>query len=550
MRKLTTILVMLIIAVAFLPKQSSAQSPQKMSYQAIIRNSSNVLQTNVQVGIRISILQGIASGPAVYVETQTPSTNANGLISIEIGGGLVISGTFASIDWANGPYFIKTETDPSGGTNYSQIVGTTQLLSVPYALYSGKAANGFSGNYNDLINKPMLWDSTWATIKNKPAFATVATSGNYTDLLNLPSIPAPQVNSDWNSTSGLSKIINKPTLWDSTWATIKNKPAFATVATSGNYTDLLNRPSIPASQINSDWNSVSGLSQILNRPSLWDSTWATIKNKPNYSDSINNHAVLLVGDQNIAGVKTFTGTISANNNKITNVATPTSTSDAVNKAYIDSIANLKVDKATGKALMPNGTAVGQVMYWDGSAWVQIAAGVNGQFLRLQNGLPKWRDYNDIAVGDYYQGGIVAYVLASGDPGYDANIKHGIIVAPTDQSGTFPWGINYNATGATGSALGTGNANTNAIVANQGAGSYAARVCYDLVLNGYSDWYLPSKEEMNKLYANRVLIGGISGTYWTSTEFDAANAYCFYFMSASSVYHYKALLMMVRAIRSL
>ncbi len=112
-----------------------AQSPNKMSYQAVIRNTSNALVTNSAVGMRISILQTTPSGTAVYVETQAPTTNANGLASIEIGGGTVVSGNFSTIDWANGPYFVKTETDPAGGTSYS-ITGTSQLLSVPYALHA------------------------------------------------------------------------------------------------------------------------------------------------------------------------------------------------------------------------------------------------------------------------------------------------------------------------------------------------------------------------------------------------------------------------------
>jgi hypothetical protein len=112
-----------------------AQSPNKMSYQAVIRNNSNALITNQAVGMRISIIQGNSSVTAVFVETHTPTTNANGLASIEIGGGLVVSGTFSTINWANGPYFVKTETDPAGGTSYS-IAGTSQLLSVPYALHA------------------------------------------------------------------------------------------------------------------------------------------------------------------------------------------------------------------------------------------------------------------------------------------------------------------------------------------------------------------------------------------------------------------------------
>jgi hypothetical protein len=121
-----------------------AQAPNKMSYQAVIRNSSNILITNQTVGIRISVLQGSANGTAIYVETQTPATNANGLVSIEIGGGAVVSGNFSTIDWANGPFFIKTETDPLGGTNYI-ISGTSQFLSVPYALYAETAGSNIPG---------------------------------------------------------------------------------------------------------------------------------------------------------------------------------------------------------------------------------------------------------------------------------------------------------------------------------------------------------------------------------------------------------------------
>ena len=124
-----------IVAGLLLTASVFAQAPQKMSYQAVIRNSSSVLITSTPVGVRISILQGSIFGPSVYVETQTPSTNANGLVSLEIGTGTVITGIFSAINWAAGPYFIKTETDPTGGTAYT-IVGTNELMSVPYALFS------------------------------------------------------------------------------------------------------------------------------------------------------------------------------------------------------------------------------------------------------------------------------------------------------------------------------------------------------------------------------------------------------------------------------
>ena len=128
----------------FLTVAGWAQSPEKMSYQAVIRNASNQLVTNQLISMKISILKASPAGTAVYIETQSPTSNSNGLISIEIGGGVVQSGTFSSINWADGNYFIKTETDPTGGSDYS-VSGTSQLLSVPYAFYA-KTAGSTVGN--------------------------------------------------------------------------------------------------------------------------------------------------------------------------------------------------------------------------------------------------------------------------------------------------------------------------------------------------------------------------------------------------------------------
>ena len=138
----------------FLTISLLAQAPQKMSYQAVIRNSSNVLITNTTVGVKISILQGSETGTSVYTERQTPTTNANGLASFEIGNGTVLSGTFAAINWAVGPYFIKTEADPTGGTAYT-ITGTSQFNSVPYALYSANGSAGVGG-FSHYIGEPYL----------------------------------------------------------------------------------------------------------------------------------------------------------------------------------------------------------------------------------------------------------------------------------------------------------------------------------------------------------------------------------------------------------
>jgi phosphotriesterase-related protein len=135
MKRIFTILAVLSVSISVF-----CQVPEKMSYQAVVRNESGELIKNSSVGMQVSILQGSATGTPVYVETQTATTNDNGLVTIEIGGGTSVTGTFAGIDWSAGVYFLKTETDPTGGTNYT-ITGTSQLISVPYALYAKKTEN-------------------------------------------------------------------------------------------------------------------------------------------------------------------------------------------------------------------------------------------------------------------------------------------------------------------------------------------------------------------------------------------------------------------------
>lgn len=160
-----------------------AQAPQRISYQAVIRNISGVLVANTNVGIKISILQGNISGTVVYSETHIVVTNVNGLASLEIGGGLLESGDFTTINWSNGPYFIKTETDPAGGINYT-ISGTSQLLSVPYALHAKLAEKVVSPVY---INQNGIGTDT--SVRNTTVIdpfisITVPENGKYLVIMN------------------------------------------------------------------------------------------------------------------------------------------------------------------------------------------------------------------------------------------------------------------------------------------------------------------------------------------------------------------------------
>ena len=324
------------VGALLLTLSSFAQAPEKMSYQAVIRGANNALVTNQQVGMQISILQG---STAVYEETQTPTSNTNGLVSLEIGTGTVISGSFTAIDWSADTYFIKTETDPTGGTNYT-ITGTSQLLSVPYALYANTSSD------------------------------TEAVAAN-------------------------------------------------TAKYSKNEVDAL---------------------------------------IANLQSQINN---LVVG---------------------------------------------------------------------------------------------------FGVGDFYGGGVVFYIFESGDTGYIAGEIHGLIAAEADQSIALQWyNGSYVTTGATGTAIGTGAANTTAIISVQGSEtSYAARLARAYTGGGYTDWFLPSKDELNLMYQNigqgdDLGLGNVGNFdvkyYWSSTEYNLNNAARHNFANDSQVNFNKNRTNNVRAVRA-
>jgi hypothetical protein len=112
-----------------------AQVPQGINYQAVIRNSNGTTVNNTTVGLRMRIIQGSAAGTPVYAESFTETTTNIGLVNVVLGQGAVIAGSFSTIDWGAGPYFLEIASDPTGGTNYT-VMGTQQMMSVPFALYA------------------------------------------------------------------------------------------------------------------------------------------------------------------------------------------------------------------------------------------------------------------------------------------------------------------------------------------------------------------------------------------------------------------------------
>ena len=134
---ITKLAVLIMLSACILPT-AFAQVPQAFNYQAVARDASGSIIANQLVGIRFSILQGSSTGSVIYIEKQFATTNQFGLFTLAIGTGTVVTGTFRSIDWSSGLYWLKVDMDPNGGTSYSSM-GTSQLLTVPYAMYAANA---------------------------------------------------------------------------------------------------------------------------------------------------------------------------------------------------------------------------------------------------------------------------------------------------------------------------------------------------------------------------------------------------------------------------
>ena len=244
--------IFLIFAGVFFTACIYAQVPDKISYQAIIRDANKDLVKSQNVGIRISILQGSANGTAVYIETHIDTTNTNGLLTIIIGEGTVVTGTFSTIDWALGPYFLKTETDPSGGTSYD-INGVSQLMSVPYALYA-KTTNSyaetdpiFSAHAATLITTANItnWNTAygWGNHATQGYLTSLSETDPVFNLHAASGITSNYIN-NWNAAYGWGNHagLYRPIGYIPAWSEITSKPNFATVATSGNFNDLTNKP--------------------------------------------------------------------------------------------------------------------------------------------------------------------------------------------------------------------------------------------------------------------------------------------------------------------
>ncbi len=535
------VMAIFLLAVAVFSVRS--QVPDLMSYQAVIRNVSNNLVVNKTVGVRISILKGGINGSPVYVETHSVQTNANGMISLYIGNGSVVQGSFSSIDWSAGVFFIKTETDPDGGGNYT-ISGTSQLLSVPYALYAKSAGNSFDGDYNKLLNAPVL--------------SPVATSGSYNDLSD---VPEKQQLSISGSTISLTDggSIQLPVSFDGDFNNLLNLPDFKLVATTGKYSDLAGIPEKQTLSIKDGSLVISGGEylavdpEFFKLPEGFSGKYSDLTGTPGKQKlGIKEGKLVLEGKEEEFGLLELDPSFSAlpegfsgNYKELENKPVKQRLSIKENKLVLEggTEENDETLLELGESVelptssfsgdyndlknKPTGSNEGDILYWSNNEWTTLPVGLEGQVLSVANGKLTWIEpsfantsASTYKVGDVYYNrngmpeGVVIEVSTVGRYGKILSLK---------EASDKQWSTKIEETGATNAGDGLENMSTIKRLADWET-NYPA---FAAVAAEGDQWYLPSVNEWLAIYENRqqiedqlAQVGGekFSGRfYWSSTE---------------------------------
>jgi len=578
--------IMLIIALVYksIITLSISQTPQRMSYQAVIRDASNKIIKDQNVGMRISILQGSPTGGyVVYTEMQYPTTNENGLISIEIGGLY----DFNNIVWSNGPYYLKTETDPSGGTDYT-ITGTSQILSVPYALHA-KTAESITGGL--AFSPPSATPLDPYNLQSSSATMNGLVNGN--GFLTTVAF-------EWGLANNFFSSFESVTPSESPVTGIYDASVSATLTGLKSGTDYHYRIKV-SNAVNVVYSNIMNFTTLTSIPELTTTPISSITGtsassggnithngglqvtlggvcygiSPNPTHDDNATLQLLMGSttfiSQLSGLTPGTtyyvraygtnsnGTGYGNEYSFTTASPPTVTTSNIYDVRGNSTqAGGSVTNTGGSPILSSG------LCWSTSHGPTTASSKNTSFGDPMTGLTTnttyyARAYATNIVGTSYgdeisfnSGFLIGTETVAGIIFWNSGTGHGMMCPGFDQSTGSQWGCWSTLISGTSLSVFTGEANTNLIVAACGEANTAAKICHDLVLGGYSDWYLPSVDDLQRMYANLKSqnLGNFANSfYWSSSESSANNAYRRNFQDGTYSLYDKSNTLHVRAVRS-
>ena len=407
-----------IIVLLILPILGISQAPTKINFQSVLRNTNGEVVSNSAVSLRISILSGTITGTAVYIETHAKTTDAGGLMSLQIGGGTVLSGVFGDINWGSSAHFIKLEADFSGGNSYV-LLGTQELMSVPYALYASKTDTSVLNLTSRFSTKLSGTDTA-----SLSARINAKSSLSDTSLLNLTSRFSTKLNG--TDTASLSARINaKSSLSDTSLLNLTSR--FSTKLSGSDTTSLSAR--INAKSSLSDTSLLNLTSRFATKLSGADT--ASLSARINAKSSLSDTSLLNLASRFETKLnKTDTSEMLFNyktglNNKLNWIDTTNMLSKYLRKADTSSLSdriNAKLSKTDTASLsdridakltktdtsslsdrinaklssnvFPNPPSLpkGHIMYWNGSNWVLLNPGTAGQVLKMsldENPVPVW-----------------------------------------------------------------------------------------------------------------------------------------------------------------
>ncbi|MCB9283150.1 MAG: DUF1566 domain-containing protein [Lewinellaceae bacterium] len=486
------------------------QAPQSFQYQAVVRDAGGNPICSQPVGMRISLLQYSTSGTLVYQETHNPTSNGFGLVNLEIGMGSVVSGTFNTIDWNNGPYYIEVEFDPAGGTSYT-VMGTSQLLSVPYALQSEKANCCITAAFyrGDTLVLTRADGTVLNVLQCGVTDLETGASATVSCIQNTVADNADEVSIaiDYTGLDQNAVIINNGagTIGGDDPATTSTGTIILTGLTEGDDWSFIISGGLSGScnllsmgTVASDLCAPCGITDIETGTQAQITCLTNTPGNDNVTVKIDYVGV----EPNAIITNNGSGIIGGNDPK----TTPDGTIILTGLKEGDSW-NFSITGGTNNicSLNSSGNVPGNLCI---DPQTRLNAGETPCDL-LDDGFTP----NDL-YGLTYQGGFIFYINNSG-PGCA-----GLVSAPVSQSLAALWGCNGVPFG-TGAGVGTGAQNTINILAGCSQSGIAAEWANQYTGGGYTDWFLPSKDELNLMYVNLRLNGkGNLGNfrYWSSSEF--------------------------------
>jgi hypothetical protein len=527
--------------------------PNAFNYSAVARNAAGQPIATTTIGIQITILKTSPTGASQYSENHFVNTDAFGLFNLVIGAGAVQSGSMATIDWSNDNYYLKVGMDASGGTNFLTM-GTTQLLSVPYALHSKTAeslvggSTGFSGNYNDLTNIPIL--------------APVATSGSYNDLLNNPitvsSISAGgdtlylsngQIFVAGSNTGGTGALVLPTITTNAVTGITSNSATFGGAISNANGNQIMERGIVYSTTPNP----TIGSNKIVigNGIGTFDTITSMYFYYPHFLQPSTQYYVraYAVTENNISAYGNELSFLTLaltpptiTTNSMTGI---TSNSATFGGAISNANGNQIMERGIVYSTSPNPTLVSnKIVIGNGigtfdtisalyPSYPHLLNSNNTYYVRAyavtENNISAYGNevsFTTLSVGQAGPGGGIIFFNKGNSTGGWQYLE----TAQSDQSTgiDIEWGCTVTSIPGTQLAVGSGETNTSLIVAGCNEATFAAKICNDLVSGGQTDWFLPSRDELNMMYKNLYTNnqGNLytNSIYWSSSEYSNDSAW--------------------------